>query len=156
MTAVTPGPTPKTMADVHDLAALLAELDVTGEAAGEARYQAPDPSRGDLSELNRELDDILGTTAPEPLDMSDQALADLLESLDECLRTGDEVPEAEVEGGNHPAPEEAPKPPRARMAPFVTPAGAARRMAPPMTSAGEGRRTGGRARIHTPRCESPH
>jgi hypothetical protein len=143
------------MADVHDLAALLAELDVTGEAAGEARYQAPDPSRGDLSELNRELDDILGTTAPEPLDMSDQALADLPESLDECLRTGNGVSEAEVEGGNHPAPEEAPKPPRARMAPFVTPAGAARR-APPMTSAGKGRRTGGRARIHTPRRESLH
>ena len=97
--AVTPGPTPKTMADVHDLAALLAELDVTGEAAGEvtgtmaallgdrqqvpegappaalrhatkAGYRASDPSWGDLSELNRELEDLFGTTAPGPLGMS--------------------------------------------------------------------------------------
>ena len=34
--------------------------------------------------------------------MSDQAYAGLLGSLDECLRTGGEAFEAEVEGGNHP------------------------------------------------------
>ena len=81
--------------------------------------------------------------------MSDQAYADFLESLDECLMTGDEAFEAQVGGGNHPAPKKGstpgtaePKPPRALMPSFKTPAGAARRMAPPKTPAGEVRRTG--------------
>ena len=98
---------------------LLAERDVTGEAAGEAGYQAPDPSRDYLSELNRELEDLFVTTAPGPLGMSDQAYADLPGSPGECLRTSGEAFEAEVEGGNHPAPEGGstpgtaePKPPR--------------------------------------------
>ena len=37
-----------------------------------------------LSEIYREFEDLFGTTAPEPLDMSDQASADVLKSLDEA------------------------------------------------------------------------
>ena len=131
--------------------------------ATKAVYQAPDLSRDCLSELYRELEDLFGTTAPEPLDMSDQAFADVLKSIDECLRTGDEASEAEVEGDNHPAPEGGstpgttePKPPHARMASFKPPPGAACRTALPKTPAGEVRHTGWRARIHTPRRKSPH
>ena len=78
--------------------------------ATKAGYQAPDLSRDCLSEFYREVEDLFGTTAPEPLHMSDQAFADVLKSLDECLRTGDEASEAEVEHGNHPSPEGGPIP----------------------------------------------